>query len=188
MSSVHNYFDSYFDFRCTRPMTKAIRDEYKGNDLVGVEIGVLYGNHALNMLRNLNIKKLYLIDAYEEYSDYVLPMRKGNKVSDIERIAKHKLSDYNDRIVWIKDYSTNAIDSIKDDLDFVYIDGNHEYEYVLDDIKLYYPHIKSGGFIGGHDADNINVIRAVIDFFMSKGIEPTRRNVTILLHDWWAYK
>ena len=36
-------------------------------------------------------------------------------------------------------------------LDFVYIDGNHKYEYVLQDLNLWYPKVKQGGYLMGDD-------------------------------------
>lgn len=50
-------------------------------------------------------------------------------------------------------------------VDFVYIDGNHLYEYVTSDIKNYIPLIKSSGYIGGHDYTewHPNVMNAVND-------------------------
>ena len=38
-----------------------------------------------------------------------------------------------------------------DSLDFAFIDGDHSYESVRDDIKAWLPRIKKGGWIGGHD-------------------------------------
>lgn len=38
-----------------------------------------------------------------------------------------------------------------DSLDFVFIDGDHRYECVLEDINAWLPKIKSGGVIAGHD-------------------------------------
>lgn len=46
-------------------------------------------------------------------------------------------------------------------LDFVFIDGNHEYEYVYKDIAMYLPKIKPGGFIGGDDWHYEPIKRAV---------------------------
>ena len=42
----------------------------KGKDLIGVEIGVYKGEHAKWMLKNKDIKKLYLVDPYENYLDW----------------------------------------------------------------------------------------------------------------------
>lgn len=36
-------------------------------------------------------------------------------------------------------------------LDMVYIDGNHKYEFVKEDIRVWLPKIKKGGFLCGHD-------------------------------------
>ena len=37
---------------------------------------------------------------------------------------------------------------------FVYIDALHTYDGVKKDLKLWYPKIKKGGFISGHDYDS----------------------------------
>jgi len=39
-----------------------------------------------------------------------------------------------------------------EEFDFVYIDGNHDYESVLEDIKNSIKFIKKGGIISGHDS------------------------------------
>lgn len=38
--------------------------------LIGIEIGVAGGEHALSLLKTLDIDKLYLIDPYEMYESY----------------------------------------------------------------------------------------------------------------------
>ena len=43
--------------------------ERKG--LIGVEIGVSGGHHLLSLLRNLSVKKIYAIDPYSLYEDYL---------------------------------------------------------------------------------------------------------------------
>jgi cephalosporin hydroxylase len=35
--------------------------------------------------------------------------------------------------------------------DWIYIDGNHQYEFVLLDLESYYPKVKAGGFLVGDD-------------------------------------
>ena len=58
---------------------------------------------------------------------------------------------YLDRIQLMKVESDKAVKLIKDKVDFVWIDGNHDYEQVVRNIKNYIPLVKDGGFIGGHD-------------------------------------
>jgi hypothetical protein len=36
-------------------------------------------------------------------------------------------------------------------IDFVWIDGNHDYEAVIDDINSWLPKLKPGAWMGGHD-------------------------------------
>jgi predicted O-methyltransferase YrrM len=59
-----------------------------------------------------------------------------------------------------------------DSLDFVFIDANHNYEDVLEDLRNWLPKIKIGGVLAGHDYSpdlpyehSIGVDKAVDDFF-----------------------
>lgn len=62
-----------------------------------------------------------------------------------------------------KQYENNSID-------FVFIDANHEYTYVKKDIESWFPKVKVGGIIAGHDYRNGwgDVDRAVDEFFKDK--------------------
>jgi len=51
-------------------------------------------------------------------------------------------------------------------LDFIFLDGSHEYKDVLLDLQLFYPKLKRGGIIAGHDYANFVPVRqAVSEFF-----------------------
>jgi len=57
-----------------------------------------------------------------------------------------------DRVIIHRAESAEAADLFDDGyFDWVYIDGNHLYEYVLEDLEKYYPKIKSGGKLMGDD-------------------------------------
>ena len=131
------------------PQRQAVIEARKlfGNkEIIACEIGVLEGEHAFQMLKHLNIKKLYLIDSYENYEEDF-----QYKLSGAKEKAEELLREYKDKIIWIEKYSDDAIKDIKEELDFVYIDANHSYPYVKKDIENYYPLIKKGGIISGHD-------------------------------------
>ena len=54
------------------------------------------------------------------------------------------------------------------DLDWVFIDANHNYDYVRADIAAWTPKVRPGGIIAGHDyldRDGWGVIRAVDEAF-----------------------
>jgi hypothetical protein len=161
-----------------RPMIGFIQRHYPRHHdgFVGVEIGVYYGFNSRNILCKLPMKKLYLIDPYGTY------IQKGDVV--FEKTKKY-LSVFHEKIEFVRKTSEDAVDDVPNDLDFVYIDGNHEYEYVMQDIMLYYPKVKKGGIIGGHDFDGSHpdVCRAVVELCREKDLD---------LHtggnDWWVRK
>lgn len=156
-----------------RPMTTYIKDSIKKSDLVGVEIGTCRGINAKNILTTLSIKHLYLIDSYEGV---------WNKY---EGEARKLLSGYNGMITIIKKKSMDAVNDIPYDVDFVYIDGNHDYEFVKQDIQCYYPKVSNGGIIGGHDFSVRfhGVARAVIEFAVE-----CKKELQGIGQDWWIVK
>jgi len=91
---------------------------------------------------------------------------------------------YNDVMEMIKDkpfvkiyreYTFDAASRFPDEyFDLIYIDADHTYEGCLEDIKVWYPKVKKGGFITGDDYSHyrakytgvkFGVIEAVNEFF-----------------------
>jgi len=165
-----------------RPMMRYIKQHYQ-QPLVGVEIGVSEGMHANNILSTLSIKKLYLVDPYTNYSEY------NNDSVDFEKIYKNaqkRLLRFNNKIQFIRDFSEDAANQIPDNhLDFVYIDACHRYEYVKKDIELYYPKVKKGGVIGGHNFEIRfkDVCKVVLKFADKHNLELQGEGI-----DWWIIK
>ena len=158
----------------TRPMTKFMIKKYPKDKLIGAEIGVEYGLNAKTMLHFLPIEKLYLIDPYLEKSGEIYYNE-----------TKKFLSKYSKKIEFIRKTSEEAVNEIPNNLDFVYIDGVHNYEDIKRDIELYYNKVKKGGLVGGHDfwADHIGVCKAVLDFISENNLK-----LKGSLTDWWIIK
>ena len=87
----------------------------------------------------------------------------------------------------IRTTSLQAAQYYKDrSIDFVFIDAAHDYENVKADLNAWYPKVKKGGFIGGHDYPGFGgVVSAVNEFFMTE-----RSNAALNLKDnyWWHRK
>ena len=165
-------------FWWTRSTTKYILKHYQKKGLYVAEIGVDYGSNAKNMLKFLPIKKLYLIDPYDEKLDGVVGDERFKK-------AKKFLLKYTNQIEFIKKKSTDAVNDIPDDLDFIYIDGNHDYNSVKKDIELYFTKVTKGGILGGHDfwGNQIGVCKAVLEFVKNNNLQLHGE-----LTDWWVVK
>ena len=105
----------------------ALRTLVGRRKVVGCEIGVGEGINALQILRELDVKKLYLIDPYDRYKDS--PKQSEVMITPAngkEELSKKKLEEYSDKIVWIKELSSLAHTQLQfEELDFLYIDGNH---------------------------------------------------------------
>jgi len=169
----------------TRPMIKYVRQKFKDKTLIGAEIGVYKGANAKNILFVCPVKKLYLIDPYIYYDNYKLEYFTEKEMISSFDIVKENLKIFGDRCIFIKKKSDEAINDIPDNIDFVYIDGNHEYNYVKKDIELYWNKLNDDGIIGGDNfaADTHDVARAVIEFVAKNNL---------ILHggdkDWWIDK
>jgi hypothetical protein len=69
----------------------------------------------------------------------------------------------------IRGFSYNIVSQYEDDsIDFLFIDGAHDYESVKKDLNDWYPKVKKNGIIAGHDYFFNGVKNAVNEFF---GIE-----------------
>lgn len=148
---------------------------------IGVEVGVLDGDNALSILKIGSLEKLYLIDPYEaspeDYRDYT-----REQLVQARRKATQRLED--PRVEW--EYSTFKEGLVPEKVDFVYIDGDHSYEAVKEDVRVAELITRPGGIIGGHDyyeASNFGVKMAVDEFCRDNS-----RDLHVEGTDWWYIK
>ena len=169
-----------------RSAIEFIKENSFGKSLIGAEIGVFEGDNAYSIMKTLPMTHLFLIDPYKSYEGYEPAKLHGNKE---ELKARKKLSKFSEKITFIKEMSSEALEYVPGELDFVYIDGNHEYTYVLDDMRNYYGKLKKGGILAGHDIQNgfiknhDGVASAFVDFVKEKNLKPY-----IWAPDWWVIK
>lgn len=148
-----------------RASTRYAKQIFGRKPIIVAEIGVDEGKNSLNILKNLNVEKIYLIDPYIEYKNYLdsAPHKTSENMNLAYGSAITRLKRYKNKIAWIKEFSEAAADKIPI-CDFIYIDGNHNYEYVKKDIELYFKKVKKGGILAGHDIEEKGVFRAVSEF------------------------
>lgn len=163
-----------------RGSTRFVQENLKGR-LTIVEIGTFREENALNILKNLNVKKIYLIDPYF-YEEYDGGGIKNNYLPYSEKLARKKLKKY-PQVEFIKKTSKKAINNIPNNVDFIYIDGNPNYEFVKSDIEKYYKKLRKGGVLGGHNIEMEDVIKAFLEFINKNKLEPF-----INLEDWGVIK
>jgi len=165
-----------------RPSTEYVRNNL-GSNLIICEIGSYKGLNVLNMVNVLDIEKLYVIDPYEVYDDGSGSADNNQKEMDkIYEDLKKKVRRY--PVEFVRKYSDEAVNDIPM-INFCYIDGDHRYEWVKKDIENYWPKIKKGGVIGGHDftSRRIGLIRAVLEFVDKECLELNAKG-----SDWWVIK
>jgi predicted O-methyltransferase YrrM len=77
-----------------------------------------------------------------------------------------KVDEAHDNIETMVMASTKAAEKIKDgSIELVYIDAKHDKPEVLQDIKVWLPKVKKGGYIAGHDIHMDGVRQAVEEMF-----------------------
>lgn len=133
-----------------------------GNVNIAVEIGVWNADYSVKICNSLSPKQFYGIDPYVQYDNApnVNAYETAAKLEETYLKAAAKLPPHGKII---RDFSVNAAELFEDEsIDFVYIDGDHNYEAVTADIKAWYPKIKSGGIISGHDYIEKNAKRNIV--------------------------
>jgi hypothetical protein len=152
----------------------------KNKKLKGVEIGVLNGNTAGRLLRARPLLIHIMVDPWcvpGRDTSYWKSADKNARKAQREHEAAYqrtlKVTKFaGKRAQIMRMTSEQAAKQIKDgSLDFAFLDGDHSYPGTKQDIKLWIPKIKPGGWIGGHDynhekrPDLAGIDKAVKEFF-----------------------
>lgn len=118
----------------------------------GVEVGTFKAEFSKFILDNWN-GTLYMVDVWRPLGDeYLDSSNHKNYQNQIYSYAMDNLQGLEDRGIMIRANSQKASEIFQDEsLDFVYIDANHAYDSVVDDINYWYSKVKKGGYLWGHD-------------------------------------
>jgi hypothetical protein len=115
----------------------------------GVELGVFAGEYSEALMSRIPGLDLTAIDAwkiYKEYKDY----KKNDTMVNAYNETKRRAEKMGFKI--LQEWSVEASKQFADEsLDFIYIDSNHDFAHVVEDLNAWSPKVKKGGIISGHD-------------------------------------
>lgn len=144
----------------------------KNNYKVALEVGIGYGTHAKNILKNTNVATLFLVDPMRQYendgfSDDIMrqiPKIHGKNFDELYGLIQNELSPWAARTVFIRKPSLEVTEIPDGSVDFIFLDGDHSYTAVLADLKHWMPKLASGGMLMGDDYWMADVARAVHEY------------------------
>lgn len=125
-----------------------------------VEVGVFKG-------QSLSYLIVEMINANKEFSITGIDLFVMPEIS-ID-IVNSNLAPVKGKFNLIMGNSVEVVNNFGDEsLDFVFIDANHDYESVKNDILAWMPKIKNGGILAGHDYFGSGVKQAVDEILGEK--------------------
>ena len=128
------------------------------------EVGVRSGILSEYVLQKHKGVRLYAVDNWLPHSrrskSYVqtgdnCSLWSNEEARSVYEKAQARLEPFGDRVEILKRDSKSAAKKIQDaTLDLVFLDADHSEHGLTRDIKAWFPKVKSGGWIGGHDYGN----------------------------------
>ena len=128
----------------------------------GAEIGVCHGRYSEILCRTNPKLKLLAVDDWRR-----------NRTHRSYAIAYRRLQHLN--VTIDRRSSMDAVGDVADEsLDFVFIDADHKYISICDDIREWAKKVRKGGIVSGHDyyktrGENLGVINAVDEYVAEHG-------------------
>lgn len=115
----------------------------------GAEIGVERAKYSEVLCRANPNALIYGIDPWQICKGYREHVSQ-DKLDGFYKATQECMSDYKYAI--IRGFSMEVVKRFSDDnLDFVYIDGNHDFQNVANDIVEWSRKVRLGGIVSGHD-------------------------------------
>ncbi len=189
---------------------------------VGVEVGVFAGRFSETLLSTWEGRLLIGVDCWGLKAPYrgrggpvdgLLASEIGRLPPETQKLIRHlrttgqsremwiqlfnacqiRLKRFGDRTLLRREFSIDAANSFEDgSLDFVYIDANHQYKGITEDLKVWWAKVKIGGLMSGHDyvqrPPDFEVKRAVDEFIAANGITGLSLTEEPQFKSWYFFK
>lgn len=115
----------------------------------GCEVGVFRGRFSRFMLDTIPNLKLHCVDCWKPVGHRSEQGQKRYFAKTKNRLRKYRK---NDQVHLIKKWSMDAVRKFENEsLDFVFIDANHNFDHVMQDIIEWSKKVRIGGIVSGHD-------------------------------------
>ena len=125
-----------------------------------VEVGTDCGIFAEEFLQRWCGERLWCVDNWRPYPG--MPYDRSGDMA----VAVQRLSHFGRRVKLYRADSREAAKSCcpQSPMQFIYIDGAHDYDSVIADLRAWWPRLARPGVLAGHDIDLPDVRRAVKEF------------------------
>jgi hypothetical protein len=166
--------------------------------LKAIEVGVYEGENASRMITS-NLGFLYLIDPYKAHinnsiaTDTAIYKVTQEEMDRAKKLAMERMLPFPGRYIFMELTSEEASKLFEDNsIDYIYIDAIHSYDEVKKDIALWFPKVRVGGVLSGHDyafgshtgeTGYRGLMKAVNEFVQEKGLKLYNP-----YEDWWVVK
>lgn len=115
----------------------------------GVEVGTRFGGYAETLVRSNQGLTLTCVDPWEAYNNRTQEWQDASYSKAVERLGRF-IAD--GRLEICRKKSMDAVGLFSEQsLDFVFIDGNHDFDYAIEDIIHWSKRVRSGGVVAVHD-------------------------------------
>lgn len=157
----------------------------------GAEVGVGSGEFAQVLRRTWPAGHIHLVDRWRHAPDYCDLLNAPEEVQEARYQEVRSRFAGDPAIVIHRAESTAAAARFDDgSFDWVYIDADHSYEAVSADLRAWWPKLRVGGLLGGHDfvpdgdrpEGRFGVKRAVLEFLTT--VEARRTPYRTSEPDW----
>jgi hypothetical protein len=150
---------------------------------IGAEVGVWRGDTGKRLLAARENIFHIMIDPWKQQGKNSPYVKSGDQTAlksqaDFDECCDYvrtEVAQYGKRAIIIRKKSKDAVKQFEDkSLDYVFIDGEHTYHAVKEDITMWLPKVKPGGWIGGHDYKNLPRfpgVQTAVDEMFPDGIE-----------------
>ncbi len=163
------------------------------------EIGVALGGHAEYILKHTAIDQYFGVDPYlcfdpnDGFQHEIAAFSPHEVQQNFDYlyawVKNVRLAPYGERGQLIREPSVAAASHFNDEsLDCIFIDGDHRYEAVMQDLQAWFPKLKPGHLILGDDYWIGSVAAAVDQFFFDQGREVFFFTSDAGYRIWAAYK